>query len=328
MKQLGPNRALLEKYGSGFYQRSLKKEAQLPPALLRILAPAASGALIYADQRHREKQLHEAMLLNAMFRQLENQRQEETVAGFSGKGRAYSSAGEAAQQLNSMRAYQAMMSLNHEGGMTRYASVSGATLAKMAMRNPDLLRVLEEEGMDKEAIGALIGRMAAGMGKAMGAGGRRLAGTATQRAVGKTGPLTGLGMKMRGAGVKMRGAGQRWQRYGMGATGRFQQAAAKQGLIKTPKAAVPAAAAKAGPAAAAARTGAAATKSKPLISWKTKAKILGGGAALGAGYVGYKGLQAGRDYMMQPTYASQAWGGSSGRLPTSINPYGYTGVVR
>lgn len=339
----GPNPALLEKYGSAFYRRSLEKTAQPPPALLRMLAPVASGALIYADQRHREKQAYEAMVLNEMFRMLERERQAETVAGFQGKGRMYSHQGEAAQQLNPMRAYQAMMALNApEGGMVRYASASGAALARMAMSNPELIAELEKQGMDKEAIGALLGRLAGGLGKAMGGAGRRLAGSTMSRAVGKAGPLSGLGMKMRGAGVGMQRAGQQWQRYGMGATGRFQQAAAKMGVkpTLTPQQATAQAARRAakaapsGPAAAAARTAAKpaaaaapAAKSKPLLSWKTKGKILGAGAALGAGYLGYKGLQATRDYMMQPTYTSRSWGGG-GPLPSGINPYGYTGVVR
>jgi hypothetical protein len=58
----------------------------------------------------------------------------------------------------------------------------------------------------------------------------------------------------------------------------------------------------AGPAAvAAAPAAAAANGGKPLLSGMTKAKLLGGGAVLGAGYLGMKGLQAGRDYMLQPS---------------------------
>lgn len=55
--------------------------------------------------------------------------------------------------------------------------------------------------------------------------------------------------------------------------------------------------------------------------WKGKAALaLGGGAAA---YTGYKGLQATRDYMMQPTYTSNAWGGR-GMMRGGVNQYGYT----
>ena len=64
-----------------------------------------------------------------------------------------------------------------------------------------------------------------------------------------------------------------------------------------------------------------ATKSKkPLVG--LKGKLLMGGAAAGAGMAGYKGLGAAKDYMMQPTYQSNAWGGS-GTLKGGVNQYGY-----
>jgi len=76
-------------------------------------------------------------------------------------------------------------------------------------------------------------------------------------------------------------------------------------------------AAKAAPAAAA-PVATAAAKSKPLISMGTKAKIIGGGAILGAGYTGMKVLQTARDYMMMPG------GGHQGPpVMNNVNQYGY-----
>jgi hypothetical protein len=513
--QLGPNRALLQKYGSDFYQRSLvktaklkvppkakgvsrvkeiltgtraakmkeslrdamkvqkelkseatksiaartgvglagvgglagvtyaaakprikEKTASLPPALLRILAPAASGALIYADQRHREKQLHEAMVLNEMFRHLEAQRQSETIAGFRGKGQMLSHQGQAAQSLNPMRAYQQMMALN-QGGMERYASVSGATLARLAVSNPALLLELEKQGMNKEAIGLLrglasgaksllgggatkrltqaalkggaatapmtraatkattraitpastraaralgrgvggigsavggaargvgraatatgrairgpagavtprsarafqaigrgMGKVAPGIGAAGRATGRGLlrAGAATGRGIGRAGAATGRGV-WRATAATGRAAGRAGMATGRAAlgAGRATGRAAKR-LFARPAAGAGRAAAPAAAAAKPAVTEAAkaTTKRKPLLSWKTKGKILGAGALGLGGYAGYKGLQTTRDYMMQPTYASNAWGGQ-GQMPGQLSQYGYTGVVR
>ena len=79
----------------------------------------------------------------------------------------------------------------------------------------------------------------------------------------------------------------------------------------------------AAPAAAAPTPAQVKAQSDPWLSWRTKAKIGLGVAGLGAGYVGYKGLQAGRDYMMTPT----AYGGARGRygpqVQHSVGPQGY-----
>lgn len=61
---------------------------------------------------------------------------------------------------------------------------------------------------------------------------------------------------------------------------------------------------------------------KPLIGFGTKAKLLGAGVGVGGAYGAYKGVQTARDYMMQPTYTSNQWGGR-GMLPGQVNQYGY-----
>lgn len=63
-------------------------------------------------------------------------------------------------------------------------------------------------------------------------------------------------------------------------------------------------------------------------SLRNKALLYGGGTAAlgGAGYVGYKGLQTAKDYMMQPSYMSTSWG-PPGMMPNSgVNQYGYQDV--
>lgn len=55
-----------------------------------------------------------------------------------------------------------------------------------------------------------------------------------------------------------------------------------------------------------------------LLGGVTKAKVLGGGALLGAGYLGMKGLQATRDYMTIPSGTHHAPG-----PPNNVNSAGY-----
>jgi hypothetical protein len=68
------------------------------------------------------------------------------------------------------------------------------------------------------------------------------------------------------------------------------------------------------PAAAAAAPAA----SKPLLSTGTKLKMMGTAGVLGAGYLGYKGLEAARDYMSVP-----AGHHHQGYLKQNVNQYGY-----
>ncbi len=65
----------------------------------------------------------------------------------------------------------------------------------------------------------------------------------------------------------------------------------------------------------------AAKSAKAATGLGLKNKLLLGGAALGAGYAGYKGLQTARDYMLQPAH-SQTWGKRGLPLPANVNEYG------
>jgi uncharacterized membrane protein YebE (DUF533 family) len=145
--------------------------------------------------------------------------------------------------------------------------------------------------MDKEAIGQLLG----GLARAGGAALKGIGGAASAAA------------RLQIPGTPA--APQLLQRAGS-AVGRAGQAAQSTGsrLMAT--------GAKAAPAAAAAAPAAAAGKS--LFSAATKGKLLAGGALAGAGYLGYKGLQATRDFMMAPSGHNHAPGPMN-----NVNEYGY-----
>lgn len=67
-------------------------------------------------------------------------------------------------------------------------------------------------------------------------------------------------------------------------------------------------------------SGGAASAAVRLPSLSTKAKLVGGAGLLGAGYVGMKGLQAGRDYLEQghdPRY------GKGPKIMQNVNEFGY-----
>ncbi len=252
-----PNPTLMAQFGTDkFYLENLEKKAGLSLPL-KLLGAAGTAALMSSDSKHRESQAREAQLLNQMFQQLEAQRQEDTKAALSGKGRMLSPQGQASQQLNSMGAYRDMMSLMDKRG--------SATLAYAAAQAVD--------GMDKEAIGALFGGLAQSAGKALG--------QVVTKAKGTAGALKGA---PKAVAPKVPGVG------------------GTQGVAQAAQAA---------------------KAKKPLIGWKTKAVV--GAGALGTAYTGYKGMQAARDYMMAPTYTSNAWGGG-GMLRGGVNQYGYTGA--
>ncbi len=61
----------------------------------------------------------------------------------------------------------------------------------------------------------------------------------------------------------------------------------------------------------------------PWLSWRTKAKIGIGAASLGTGYVGYKGLQTARDYMMMPSSTGGPWNPYGSGVRHNVNPMGY-----
>jgi hypothetical protein len=165
--------------------------------------------------------------------------------------------------------------------------------AAMTVAQGDLEKLawlLEAQGMDKEAVNAFLGGLARAGGAA----------------------LKGIGGAVSAAGrlsiPHTPASPQLLQRAGSW-VGR--QAHAAEGAGARLMAAAP----KAAPVAAAAPLAAAA--SKPLISTGTKAKLLAGGALAGVGYMGLKGMQSARDFMMAPTGHSEA------PIMNNVNELGY-----
>lgn len=325
-QMLGPDQDLLRVYGTGFYESSLEKTAQ-PPLGLRIAAPMAYGGMMMHRSVRKGQQEQEAALLTMMFRELEARKQERTVAGFQGRGGVTSAQGQAAQSMMPMLAYQSMMALMDKRGSAAAALRAGETLRASVLGEGGA------DGLEKRALGVSV------FSKMLGAGKRSL--VSTGRAVGRTGARATGGLQRAGAQYTQRGLGP---------------AAAKSRVMATPGALTPRAAAGGAvsgavplppaprglPSGSAVRPGGALGAPaavpaaqqgvrKPLLQrlkpgWRAQA-ALGAGVA-GTGYAGYKGLQATKDYMMQPTYASQYWGGAGMNPQAMVNQYGYTNVMR
>jgi hypothetical protein len=338
-----PNPALLKAFGTDdFWLERLEKTAFDPALLARAAAPVAFMGLM-AHEHHREaRQLLEAQILTEMFRSMESGRMAPVQAGLRGHGPMLSDAGNAAQQLRAMAAYEAMMRL-------KYASVA-------AMRGE-----LEKDAGLGSAIGGAVRAGRQAVGKLFGRGGQGVAGLAANvkptTAAGKAGMgAVGPGGAFRNAvstvgtntkGVVPPAAGARPtpprppvrpQVVGTdvdpgAAQGLFSRsverpggaltapAVPSKGVPKTPAAPPPTGAPAAAPAPLDIRQG--------LRSARNKALLYGGGAAVlgGTGYAGYKGLQTAKDYMMQPSYMSSSWG-PPGMMPTGgVNEYGYQDVT-
>lgn len=171
--------------------------------------------------------------------------------------------------------------------LTKVAEGIGRRLAQDT--EAELNRIMEKHASGAELTEfekeALIGGLLKGFGKMLGGAGKAIGGTGGLK-VGRGGMMQGIGGKLRSLGAGAR----------------------KSGLMQQ--------SIKAAPAAAAAKKG------KGLLSFGTKAKLLGTGALALGGYGAYKGMQAGRDYMMTPT--SQERMGRYGAAPAhNVNQYGY-----
>lgn len=300
-----PNAALMARYGTeAFHRKCLEKRAnRTAVTAAKVMAPFATMALLNADSVHRERLEQEAAMLNILMRQLEAERQAALQQGLQG-GEAMTPQGRAIQELMPLQARYRMLGLMKQG------SADSA------------------EAMDKEAIVGAFGALAKGLGKGLSATGRRMASPGGVVAGGQ--PFARMGQRMRQSGVGLQQTGQQWSRHGMGAQGRFSQAAAKANMGPTftrPGAAQSAqarVAAKGAPRAVAPTAAARAPQRKPmrLLSPMTKLKMGLGAAGLGTAYAGYKGLQTARDYMMIPSsYQGQRWG--SGVQGPALSQYGY-----
>lgn len=236
-----PNPRLLEQYGS---EHCVEKMAQSP--LLEALAPLLGIGAMTHDLNHQSKLLAEAEKMNQIARVLEAKKMEGTISALGGTMPKHSAA-----RIESVAST-----------ISKFAHIdTEAMLEKISSG-------IELDEMEKEAIGAILGKM-------MGAGGKALS-----------------------------RAGGKLQQASKGAVKPPAASAAKASPYRT--AAKPAGNVQ--PAAKAAPAASAPAKDAPLISGKTKAKLMATGAAGAGLYGGYKGLQAVRDYMMVPTATERQWG--------------------
>lgn len=243
-------------------------ELMTAPIAVQLAAAILGTGLMAADSEHVEELRSEADAMNQALRVHEAEKMRQTTRSLDSK---YASA--EAETLRLVKIAAAM-------------TVAGDDLEKLA-------HLLELQGMDKEAIGALIGGLARGAGAAL----RGLGGAASAAARLKVPGTPAAPAALQRAGNWVGQQGQAMQNAGtrLGALG-----------------------AKAAPAAAAAAPAAqGAAKSKPLIGWGTKGKLLAAGGLAGAGYVGMKGMQAARDYMMAPS------GHAGAPIQHDVNQFGY-----
>jgi len=283
----------MELYGTDlFYLEKIGSLSSTAVSLLRGAAAAGSVALAHHDSVHRDEVVAEAEAMNQAFRALEEARMAQVIGGLKGE--------------------------------IKQAS---------ALLDPEVLKIAEAVGRSLAHEEEKRAGIASTVMGALGAVGGALKKVPSLFTTG-TGKMNAARSAV-GDAVKPGLMNRMMQPFS--ATARLEGAAGQAGLGSLKPAAtaaaagaVPAAASAATPVAAAAVPAAAeaATKSKPLISGWTKAKIgLGGAAALGVagtGYAGYKGLQGARDFMMQPAHSGGQWG-QFGPIPqANVNSSGYT----
>jgi len=128
---------------------------------------------------------------------------------------------------------------------------------------------------------------------------------------------SGLGAALRGAGKAVGSVGR------LGNTGRLLRAAEQAGVAPdVAGAGLGGALRSAGKSMQQAGVRASMPGKKPLVGLGTKAKLLGGAALLGTGYLAAKGTRTARDYMMVPS-STPVYGHGRPPLAHGVNQYGY-----
>lgn len=240
------------------------------PGAARLIAALLGTGLLASDQAHTAELEREAALMTEAARELEERKMRQTIGALDQK---YASA---------------------EREVGRAVKIAAAITASR-MGSAELLTLLGQQGMDKEALDVLAPLARAGGSVLKGIGGAASAAGRLGRQLQQgPGPLMRAGGWLSGKGHALSAAGAK-------------AAPALKATENVLQEAAPAAAA-AAPAAA---------KAKPLMSMGTKGKLLAGGALLGTGYVGMKGMQAARDFMMAPSEHHGA------PVMQNVNQYGY-----
>lgn len=260
------------------------KVAQSPMLAAAVAALGTGGLLAlqhHAKQQREEEAMEELMARRAAARDMGETRQGLRAAGgFAPDTTSYSDAG----SLRDMDPRLGGISFEKGG-----AAVNWGNLGKL---------VGGGAAAGAGAAGGALGRGAQAVGKGLesgfGATGRlvRAAGPTLMEGVAPGGASPALGRVLGGAGKAMESGGA-----ALSATGTDAARAGARGVLKPAQRSF---------------------ASKPLLSPLTKAKLVGGGAALGAGYVGLKGLSAAKDYMSVPSGAPH-----QGYVRHDVNEYGY-----
>lgn len=257
----------------------IKESGEALPTAAAIAAAILGLGAMMSDKKHQDELREEAARVNEMARLLEAKRMEATI--------------DALMKQGSVR----------KANLKKIASIRNEALRQYGYAH-DVGILMAQQAMEKDAFGAFLargaGKLLGGLGKGLSAASKPLRmGGATSRfqqaAGGVISPNWARGPSMVSrmgarAGGGMQSAGARMQAVGGApATRRIQQAA----------------------------TGAVPRARKPLIGWKGKALM--GGALLGTGYLGLKGLQAGRDVLVHGT--APRYGGSP--MYHQVSPWGY-----
>lgn len=354
----GPNPELMELYGTDAYY--LEKIGALPP-LVHALTGAASFGVFLGDREHQEKLLAEAEAMNNMLRAVEAEKMEGVISGFEGRPPPPRLLPDSPDLTPTRR--MAMAKVSHVGleparelddGAMKVAEAWGRGLAQQMYKyaqaegDEEALELLEKVAsgvelteMEKQALGAIVGKAIGAIGKAFkGVGGRakglfsrtpkagapgvpkppapggaaagvaKATPTPTPPPIGSPAPAPKTGGPT-GPSTPAQPQQSWWQRrkarQAEAGVAKMEQAGAQSAAKVTPTAA---------------GFNVEQPKGKWLTPWR-KAKIGLGAAAIGTGYLGLKTVQAGRDVMLSPMMTGGQYGKYGPQVAHSVNPYGY-----
>lgn len=275
---MNPNPELCARYGT--------KVAE-SPMLAAAAAALGTGGLL-ALHHHAKKQREEDALAELAARQAAARDMAETRQGLFGVGGGIApdtTDWQGAGSLRDMDPRLGGISFEKGGAVVNWGNlgkvVGGGAAAGAGVAGGAL-------GRGAQAVGQ-------GLQQGFGATGRlvRAAGPTLMEGVKAPGAAPALGRALGGAGKAMESGGAALAGSGAAAAAR----AGAQGVL---------------------RPAGQSFLSKPLLSPMTKVKLMGGAAALGAGYAGLKGLGAAKDYMSIPAGTHH-----QGYVRHDVNEYGY-----
>lgn len=297
------------------------KKAESP--VVRAAMGALGTGMLLSNQREMQEAIRAAAIEELRARQAESARMAPVRRGLIGRGGAAPDLTNYGNVDNpvaidfedplfkggSLRAYDPSteLALPFEKGASASPELTKEALGLMGGLKMFGGRALQGSGAISQGVGRLVGATGQGvqrLGQSLSAGitptARLTKAMAPEAAQMAQQVKPGVGGFLQSAGQKLQNAG-----LGIGVAGQNVAQGGKniaQGAL----------------AAAPAATAGASTAVKPFLSTGTKLKALGTAGILGAGYLGYKGLQAGADYMSAPSHAAH-----QGYARAGLTPYGY-----